>query len=341
MQALNNFNSLINTFEKTLTAVESFIPKTAGVIKVAKSAAQTAKIATICATESFVLYNKSKYSMDHDITQTDEALLKSEDQHSYYEILAQKLSYLPLTIGDTLTQSVRCIMPQYKVYTVLEDPCGMRGIVLVPTVKGQGNPLLIFRGTDAKNMHNILDDFRKNPASVNFERQKLAIQKILEEVSVEYGAFDILGHSFGAAMAQKTTAEFPEYIARCISYNGLRCGKRTVALYNEKMGLYPAAMKKPEIWEYRHAKDIVSLLGGKSLPTEPGKHVTFGSIDDSISHIEAHSVLSLSKKIKKSIDTLPDDSYIKVADLAEQMRRKTGKVVAPIHDRLLSSGNFT
>lgn len=335
MQSLNTINSLLTTCGAALDIAKLVTPRNSKVIKIATDVKNVIKTAAMCGKETAALHAKLRRSHDIDISELDEVLLNAKDKETYYEILAQKLSYENLKAGDTIPQPLHFSMPEYQVYNVLEDRCGMKGIFFVPKVKGSGNPLLVFRGTDAKNIHNILDDFRENAASLNFERQKIAIHKELEKLSIEYGAFDVLGHSFGAAMAQKTTAEFPEYIAHCISYNGLRAGQKTVDVFNEKMRQYPHGMQKPEVWEYRHAKDIVSLLGSKSLPTTPGRYVTFGSIHDSISHIEAHSVLGFSRKLKKSIDTFPPDSYKEVADFAENIRIETGKIVEPIHDILL------
>ena len=269
-------------------------------------------------------------SLEKDVPAEDHALLTAKTKEAYLEVLTQKVPYRFLRQGDKIARSVHLPdMPQYKVHKVLEDPCGMKGIFLVPEQLNSGHaPLLLFRGTDPKNFNNILDDLRMYPAGLNFKRQKRAIGEELQEISLKYGAVHVSGYSFGAAMAQKTTAAFPEYITCCTSFNGLNAGAKTAKLFREKMQQYPAGMQKPIIEIYRHAKDVVSLLGGESLPTTPGRHITFGSTKDSLSNIKAHSVLSISQNLKMRRDVAPNRRLGKIMGVVERIRQAVGNVVA-------------
>lgn len=270
-----------------------------------------------------------------DISLTDSALIHAKSMEEYLEVLVRKIAFYPLKKGDAIARSLTCDTPQYIVHKILEDGLGMRAVILVPEIEGLAPPLLLFRCTDALNIHNILDDLREYPGELNFERNKERLRQTLEEVSLQYGAFHVLGFSYGGALAQKTVAHFPEYIERCTSINGLRPGKKTVELFLNKMKQFPQGMKKPEIWDLRHAKDLPSVLGGEALPISEGKSFTFGSTDDAISHIEAHTILCQSNNLPVAIDINPDESFIKAAQICENIRKAIGFFATPIHNIFL------
>jgi pimeloyl-ACP methyl ester carboxylesterase len=194
-------------------------------------------------------------------------------------------------------------------------------------------PLLIFRGTDPTNIHNLADDLHQHIGEMNCTRYARELEALVEESTLRYGRLHIMGHSYGGTIAQRLTAKFPHFIKRCTYHNAPACGHNVIQEYFRNIIQLPNNLPAPEVWSYRHAKDVASLLGGSPLPTDIGKNFTTGLVADTISSVDAHSFNSLSTGALLFPDMQAHPTVVEIAKQIEKMRKEASKVL-PVYTRL-------
>jgi hypothetical protein len=261
---------------------------------------------------------------------TNSELARAKGLEAYYQVMAHKLGYEPLKEGQRIVRSAQFACPQYKVEKIIDDEYGLRAIFLAPELsEGEPNaePILIFRGTDHTNVLNVLDDASSEIGNLNFSRKKNVLQKEIEAFTLKYGNIHMLGHSFGGTMAQRVTAEFPEYVRRCSYYNAPGVGEKFVHMFKDKMRTLPHGFSPPKIYSFRHAKDIPSLLGGDHLPPSIGCEITFGDTSDSITHVKAHSHLSYLEHAKARSEYSIPKEYRRVTKDIDSLRKTVSPLV--------------
>ena len=288
--------------------------------------------------EIFSLVNRSETSKDLTEKAINNALINAPTEEAYFEVLAKRVASKKLSIGDVIQPSLQAKTETYTVTQIIEDKCGLRAVFLAPLNNKNASPLVLFRSTDDHNIHNLIDDLNKDGGGLNFQRCKEKLKKELEKTALEYGAVHLLGYSFGGAIARRTVAEFPEYIKRCTVHNALRPGNKAREIFKAKMRQLPQGIQQPEVWEYRHAKDMVSLFGGRPFPTTKNRFYTIGTVQDKISHVAAHSYLGLSDTNSSitSDAAIPKD-YSQVASVGERLRRKISSVLTPVHKLVMKA----
>ena len=143
-------------------------------------------------------------------------------------------------------------------------------------------------------------------------------------------------------------ATFPECIEICSFFNSLRASQKAHDLFKKNISQKSGSensegslKKSLTVREFRHAKDIPSLLGNKErFPTTEGHYYIYGSTADKITHLNAHSFLCLSSKEQPTVDSAPDATYLKITHFAERVRKMTGSIISPIHKRVLGTKNI-
>jgi len=249
------------------------------------------------------------------------ALQNAPTLEAYFEVLAQNASYCHFENGTNLPVSPHFADPGFKVEKTLQFPGGVRALVIVSEQQDVA-PLLVFRGTNPSNVHNVADDFNRAIGELNCKRYARELKKELEQLSTRYGQVHIMGHSYGGAIAEHLTSEHPQLIQRCTSYNAPGCGQKAIDRFTRRSAKLPRGYVKPQVVSYRHAKDIASLLGSGHLPTDPGRNFTYGSENDGISYIEAHSFNALSVQgLQVRINQQPSRGFTSFASAIEKARK--------------------
>lgn len=273
-----------------------------------------------------ILFETTKESASSGATVTTETALKmAPTKEAYFQVLAQDAVYRTWANGQALTPSEHFPNPGYRVEKTIQYPEGIRAISVI-SEQAKEAPLLIFQGTDLKNLDNLMDDLNKNIAELNCKKYKKELKGELKRLASTYGRVHLLGHSYGGTVAQRLTAKHPEFISRCSHYNSPAAGKKAAKKFQKSITKLAKNIAQPEIWSYRHAKDITSLLGGDLLPVTTGRNYTVGSISDAISYIGAHSALSLSTRGSALMANVSPDAQLKnIASFLEKARRGVGK----------------
>jgi pimeloyl-ACP methyl ester carboxylesterase len=259
------------------------------------------------------------------------ALRSAPNKEAYLQILAQDGVYRNWKSGSSLPRSTHFDCPQFQVKRVLEFPEGLK----VMSIVSDNEALFIVRGTDPSNIHNVADDLAKAIAKLNSKKYAKELEDHLVELNAEYGRVHILGHSYGGAVSQRLTSKHPELIIRCTSYNSPGVGEKVAKLFQTKIAQLPRALEKPHIRSYRHAKDIVSLLGGAQLPTD--KAYTLGTTQDTISRLGAHYINTLSTTAPIVENAPIPASMQRTANAIEQLRLKLSQAI-PFYKALKSAG---
>jgi hypothetical protein len=289
---------------------------------------RTAKIGSIIFDEMKAMGDRANANKNLSTTYLE--LAKAQGLEAYYQVIAHKLGYEPLKEGQRIVRSTQFACPQYKVEKIIDDEYGLRAIFLAPEVSDgmpEAPPLVIFRGTDETNVLNVLDDASSDIGNLNFSRKKDVLQREIEAFALKYGNVHVMGQSFGGVMAQRVTAEFPEYVGRCSYYNAPGVGEKFVHMFKDKMRTLPPGFPPPKIYSFRHAKDIPSLLGGDHLPPSIGCEITFGDTSDSITHVKAHSHLSYLERTKaRGNYTVPYD-YRCVTSGIDSLRKVVSSLI--------------
>lgn len=255
------------------------------------------------------------------------ALTTAPNKEAYLQILTQNASYNNWEIGSTLPKSEFFDHANYRVKKIIEYRHGLRALLLTSDDPEEA-PLMVFRGTYGTNIHNLADDVNLNAGELNYTRYRKQLEKEIEQLAIEHGRIHIMGHSYGGAMAQLLTSKYPQFFKRCTYYNALSVGEKAVREFNRNVAKLPHNMPKPEVWSYRHAKDVPSLLGGASLPTTEGRNYTHGTHRDYVSHIDAHSfnTLSTGARVSNGLNA-SSPSLLKNSEFFEKGRREIGRVI--------------
>lgn len=253
------------------------------------------------------------------------ALQQAPNLEAYYQILAQQASQCKWPADHKLPQSEAFSCPQFQVKECFDFDVGISGIVVTPVNENSLiNPLIIFRGTDSSNINNLIDDIHPEVGELNCKKCKNELKFLIEMTHVTSGKrVHLLGHSYGSAVAQRLTSEYPELVARCTSHGGIRVGEKAAAQFKSKAEeLTKKGITPPQVHIYRHAKDVVPHLGTGEIPATPGYDFTVGSVQDKCSVLEAHGLNGLSiPNIPIVVDATPNKTVVETAKVLEQSRK--------------------
>lgn len=332
--ATSSLHSMAHTVAKTTSAVKNRVQETTSSLsqKITTVIAQTKSLAKTGLIEGKALLKKVKKSTVSTQETVDLALKNAKTQEAYLQILAQQAVYVDYTNGHKLAQSKHFQHSEYQVKKTIRYPEGIKALVIVQE-QGTAPALLVLRGTDVWNIHNIVDNLNPDIGGLNVKKYKEEFKRNLEKLSKLYGRLHVIGHSYGGTVAQRLTSYFPEYICRCDSHNAPGVGEKAIKKFEKKVKKLPKELTVPLVASYRHAKDVVSLLGGKHLPQNPGMSYTMGSVTDQISHIDAHSFNSLANNAKIEKDIKADSSVSKASSFIEACRKEL-RVVVPLYKAL-------
>jgi pimeloyl-ACP methyl ester carboxylesterase len=240
-------------------------------------------------------------------------------EEAYFQILAQNASYKKWEKNDVLNPSLQYAGTAFRVHETFHFPHGISGAVLVAAGKP---PIIALRGTDPTNYRNLLDDLHENIGTFNCTHYEKELLELLQRTMQEHGRIHIMGHSYGGTVAARLTASYPHLVTRCTTYNAPGVGDAVVKQYRENVQKLPENVAAPTISSYRHAKDIVSLLGGAHLPASPGCELTAGTAHDQTPLVEAHSLNSLSGGVQHFVGCLAARELREWATSIEGVRRR-------------------
>jgi len=274
--------------------------------------------------EARALVRKIRYGQA-DLAKCLQNLSHAENETMYKQILAQELVYCNLPDGYIIPQSPYFDCPGYRITKTSEFPGGLKAMILTP-LEENGHPLMLFRGTNPGNYHNVLDDMSMSIGAINFSRYGTELKTEIEQLAARFGRIDIAGHSYGGAVAQIVTAHCPELIKSCTIYNAPGAGLAATQTFSDNLRRMPFGIPKPKMSSYRHAKDIVSLVGGSMLPCDRGCNYTYGTLRDPISYIDAHSASIKPDDILR--EAAPNPAYLRdAANFIEQCRQGLSHII--------------
>lgn len=288
------------------------------------------KIHNFVAKEGQSLRNKFKKAELPPKMIVELSLKSAPTKEAYLQILAQEASYYKWEKGYVLMPSEHFVNPLYEIENTIQFPEGIKAIAVIAEDPTEP-PLLIFRGTDASNLGNLVDDIHKNIAELNCTKYEKELEAELERLATTYGRVHIIGHSYGGAVAQRLTAKHPHLISRCTYHNAPAAGRDVANEFRRNIAQLPANFTQPEVRSYRHAKDVVSLLGGEPLPTTRGRSYTTGMMGDYVPYIDAHSMNTLSTGAQVVADRAPDRELRRTANTLEGYRRQASDIIPPIY----------
>jgi len=274
---------------------------------------------TLIASEAPALFQSLKQSNRKTAKVVEKHLAQAPNEEGFLQLIAQEVSYQDWAAGTPLPVSSHFNCPTYRVQEQIRFAGGISGVVLVAENQA---PIVALRGTDPSNYMNLRDDLQENIGSLNCTRYAGELEALLVRVAAEHGRIHIMGHSYGGTVAQRLTVAHPQLIQRCTFHNAPGVGKRMVDEYRKNLAKLPPDYPPPSVWSYRHAKDIVSYLGGDHLPTDQGCDFTASTHNDPISHIEAHAANTILDRKQLFVGKLASDSLKQCAAYIETLRRK-------------------
>jgi serralysin len=181
-----------------------------------------------------------------------------------YETIAKRLVYFPNPTQNS--QAVAFLNATgYQVDRTFDDPTtGFQALALT-SVTPDKPPVLVIRGTDGLNDDAALTDSR-GVGFNQFEANKTAIGNWLTQISQDTNKNprgllpDVLGHSLGGAIAQRTVTEFINLLGETITFNSPGIDRTTADIFKQKGG----ASKL--VTHYIVSGDLVSLGGEEFIP---------------------------------------------------------------------------
>ena len=310
-------------------------PTVTGAFSAVKSAISSSKIGHFYRTvkeEISEIYNKLFSNKVWKKEDTIKQLENAPTKEAYYQVLAHVAAYEEFQEGERLPAFQKLPNERYIVHRVMQDNFGFKALILAPVDENKKTtPLVIFRGT-VSNIHNLADDANEEIGQMSFQRNRKKIEEEIQNLYNRHGPVHVLGHSLGGALAQRATSDIPRYIKRCSYYNAPGIGKRGVDLFKKRIQRLPPEISPPKIRSFRHAKDLVSLAGGEHLPTKSGDSYTFGSINDRVSHLAAHSIMPfMNRNATISIDTPPHSSLKPMRGFIHEAHVNLGKIIVPLY----------
>jgi serralysin len=206
-----------------------------------------------------------------------------------YEILAKELAYVFDNPAFSQQVNTGLALAGYKIDQQFVDATtGFQAIGLT-SVAGDKPPVLVIRGADE-----ALDDAATvNPGGIGlnqFTANKAAIGAWLTKVGTETVKPDVVGHSFGGALAQLTAAEFTSAIGNLVTFNSPGVNTTTVTQFQQSGG------GSKNVVHYIVNGDLVSLAGQGFLP---GTVVLQSFTDPAINPIAALDKHRLSQLLTK------------------------------------------
>jgi pimeloyl-ACP methyl ester carboxylesterase len=121
---------------------------------------------------------------------------------------------------------------------------------------------LVFRGTNPTEAEDVRDDLNINGIGRRqFDNAKLAIRDWLDLAYQKTKLKpDVIGHSLGGALAQRTAGEFTDKIGKVVTFNSPGIGADNVRDFENRGG------RNLKVVHYITAGDPVSFSGEKLLP---------------------------------------------------------------------------
>ena len=140
---------------------------------------------------------------------------------------------------------------------------GFYAIGLISNDLNDGRPpVLVFRGTNPTEAEDLRDDLNINGIGrKQFDNAKLAIRDWLDFAYQKTKIKpDVIGHSLGGALAQRTAGEFTDKIGKVVTFNSPGIGADNVRDFENRGG------RNLKVVHYITAGDPVSFGGEKFLP---------------------------------------------------------------------------
>ena len=312
----------------TARFVRSLASGTPELHRIVRVAREVFQMASLFLSELRTIMHRRRDDVEESL-QVRLGLEHAPNEEAYFQILAQSASYLRYNDGEILPVSQKFNCPAYRVKKTIAFPEGLRGLVLEPVQKDpRVLPMIVFQGTDPSNIHNVADDTNKNIAELNCTKYRKELEREIEALAIGNDKrIHVLGHSYGGAVAQRLTALYPQLIGRCTYYNAPAVGAEMVQRYQSNISQMEKHIPRPHVRAYRHMNDVVSLLGGAALPTDPGFNLSCGRHRDGISFIAAHGMNTLSTGAPCIDNAQSSENIRKFAEFAERNRRNLSKII--------------
>ncbi|MBW4596244.1 MAG: DUF4114 domain-containing protein [Brasilonema angustatum HA4187-MV1] len=203
--------------------------------------------------------NRSIYSSTINIQDPEETQEPWKlDLHKNYEFLAKVASYKDE--DKDITDSGYSIDSTFK-----DSFTGLYALGLISKEDGKP-PVLLFRGTTVTDWGDISTDLELNGVgysqffdSYDPNRESLndKIENWLKKVAINFGKADIVGHSLGGALAQRTAVEFPDLTGRTVTFNSPGIDTRSVSRFKGDSN---------KVFHYIEQDDTVSRAGEEFIP---------------------------------------------------------------------------
>ncbi|MGK7954992.1 MAG: Mbeg1-like protein, partial [Crocosphaera sp.] len=127
--------------------------------------------------------------------------------------------------------------------------------------KDTGKRVVVFRGTEPKQLADILSDL--HPGGVGYNQLSANLDKVGTWINSNPGV-TLTGHSLGGALTQFAAVKFPENVGEVITFNspGLSGSQLTSTDYQH----FKANNRDIQTTHYVVEKDAVSMAGNRFIP---------------------------------------------------------------------------
>lgn len=199
-------------------------------------------------------------------------LSKEAVQLDFFKIAAHKIAYSSFEIGERINSPGGGI-GDYEVSKPIANKRGLQIVVLKPLQPGDP-PILCCRGTNAKNLENIIDDLGRSGkvdgiGQYSYEISEEEIKDTIAHLSSEHGKVVVSGHSLGGAIAQIITTHSLEHIDQAVLCSSPGVGDPMSKLFKEKKTeLLSRGERAPVVTDIRHRKDIIFNAGGARIEAD-------------------------------------------------------------------------
>jgi len=194
-----------------------------------------------------------------------------------YERMAKEFIYPPTDINSYNGDSFRAY--GYEVDRVIENRSTGLFALGLQSIAGTRPPLLVFRGTDVTISQYFASDFLSdiNPDGVGrdqFDTNKSDILAWIDRARSLWGRTpDVIGHSLGGALAQRTATEWTDRVGKVITFNSPGVGTQNARDFELRGGLNKTVV------HYQTQFDAVASGGEKLIA---GKVIEISGKDPSI-----------------------------------------------------------
>lgn len=204
--------------------------------------------------------NDSKDSIFHSTINIQDPKEKEKpwelNLHKTYELFAKDYIY-----ND---EDKRIKDKGYVIDSIFKDfDTGLYALGLVPNEDGKP-PVLFFRGTNLPDTGDIKTDLELNGVGYSqfFDSYSSGslnekMENWLKKMNLTLGKADVVGHSLGGALAQRTAVDFSELTGRIITFNSPGIDTRSVERFKGDSS---------KVFHYIDRDDLVSRSGEKFIP---------------------------------------------------------------------------